>query len=75
MASRKKYLASQLGKNISHAGQHIPHVAVGLLLKKRRFKEREMYIKGGSKNQPLKEYNPYPKEQSPSQERDGEKQD
>jgi hypothetical protein len=63
MASRKRYLASQLGKEIAEPGAHIAHAAVGILLKKRRFKDREMYIKGGSANKPIKEYDPFPREQ------------
>ena len=62
MSSRRKYLANQLGKEVSEPGAHMAHAAVGLLLKKRRLKDREMYIKGGSANKPLKEYDPFPRE-------------
>ena len=60
---RTKYLASQLGKNISNIGSHMPHAVVGILRKRRR-KEEGFHImeKGGSKVKPLAEYNPYPME-------------
>ena len=61
MSTRKKYLASQLGKTIAEPGAHMAHAAVGILLKKRRLKSREMYIKGGSANKPIKEYDPFPR--------------
>ena len=63
MSTRKKYLVSQLGKTIQEPGAHMAHAAVGLLLKKRRLKAREMYIKGGSSQKPIKEYDPFPREQ------------
>jgi hypothetical protein len=61
--NRYKKLSSQLGKKISEPGAHMAHSAVGLLLKKRRLKDREMYIKGGSSQKPIKEYDPFPREQ------------
>ena len=60
---RYKKLSNQLGKKVKEPGAHIAHAAVGILLKKRRFKDREMYIKAGSKEKPIKAMNPFPRAQ------------
>lgn len=57
---------NQLGKKIPDPGAHMSHVVVGLIRKRRtRKKEMSESLKGGSKQDPRKEYNPYPVEFQP----------
>lgn len=63
MVSRRKKLASQLGKKIPEPGAHMPHVVVGLLKKRRtRKSDLNQQLEGGSKVKPIKEYDPHPME-------------
>lgn len=60
MASRKRYLSSQLGKDIPEPGAHMAPSAVGILLRKRRRKTDDIYVKAGSKVKPIVSENPFP---------------
>lgn len=63
---KKKKYANQLGKQIPDPGAHMSHVVVGLIRKHRTKKdETKENLKGGSKQDPRKEYNPYPVEFTP----------
>lgn len=64
---RTKYLSSQMGKSINHMGAHMPSAVVGILRKRRSKKEAlAENLKGGSKVEPLKEYDPYPNDFLPT---------
>ena len=60
MASRKRYLSSQLGKDIPEPGAHMAPSAVGILLRKRRKKIDNIYVKAGSKIKPIVSEDPFP---------------
>ncbi len=61
---RRKYLASQMGKTIKAPGSHMPHSAVGIILKTNRKKSalRNSGVEEDvtSKDKPIETYNPYP---------------
>lgn len=61
MVHRYRQMGEQLGRRIPDPGAHMPHVVVGLI-RKRRSKKHDFRenLKGGSKESPIKEYNPYP---------------
>ena len=64
--SRRKYLASQLGKKIQNPGSHMAHAAVMILRKKRKkHMDKSKDFEGGSKVPPIKEYDPFPLEYEP----------
>jgi|HubBroStandDraft_6_1064221.scaffolds.fasta_scaffold6580408_1 hypothetical protein len=62
MSSRRRKLMLNVSTNIGHAGSVMPHAAVGILKKRRKKGELLMYVKGGSKTDPVTQDNPFPYE-------------
>lgn len=57
---------NQLGKKIKSVGAHMPHAAVGIVLKKRRKKQDLKENEHGKLNaDPKTQYNPFPMEFAP----------